>query len=615
MKGQNAMQASDIIVGIDLGTTNSEVAVFYNGKVEVIQFNGEAIMPSVVGLAPDGNLLVGTPARNQSALYPEHTVASVKRLMGCNEPIRLGNRNLQPQEISAMILRELKSRAEAFLQQSVNRAVITVPAYFSDAQRQATHDAGVIAGFKVERIINEPTAASLAYAAEPGKRRLVLVYDLGGGTFDVSIVETQDGVTEVLASHGNPMLGGDDFDRLLLNEIVETLIRDGNPDVRGNRLVMSRLARAAINAKHELSSAPFAKIIEENLMERNGVPVHFSMEISRTRYEELIYPLVEKTFESVVIALQDSGRKASELDAVIPVGGMTRTPMILSRLEEMLGKCPRQDVHPDLAVASGAGIMASRLSGRDEGRVLVDITPYSFGPSVVSEGPMGFPVEGIFSPIIRKGTPLPARKTEVYSTMYDNQKAWNVEIYQGESPMARDNIRIGKFLAEGFSDAPAGNKVLCTLELDINGILHVTVLEKATGHTKRVRIENALGKMADQDIENARRNLDAFFAAPPDTGENPQNSWLADLKPEYAASSASGETSDISFSDSSEAYAEARGLIERANNLMPAASGEDREELAALVSDLNTCLAGASEKSAAEVMAELENLLYFIEES
>jgi len=603
---------SEMIVGIDLGTTNSEAAIFSNGNIVVVSFEGETIMPSVVSLAPDGKLLVGTQARNQRLLFPERTVVSVKRQMGFDEEIPLGDKKFRPQEISAMILRELKTRAELFAGRPINRCVITVPAYFSDSQRQATHDAGVIAGFKVERIINEPTAASLAFAAEPGKSRRVLVYDLGGGTFDVSIVETRDGVTEVLASHGDPRLGGDDFDRLLLNEIVEALIRDGNPDIRSNSVAMSRLTTAAIAAKHELSHAPFAKILEENLLQKNGLPVNFSMEISRERYEELVNPLIEKTFISVSQALSDANCRASDLDAVIPVGGMTRTPLILKRLEETLGRVPRQDVHPDLAVATGAGIMAARLSGHDEGKVLVDITPYSFGPMVASEGSLGLPIWNAFSPVIKKGTPLPVRKTEVYYTMVDNQTAWNCEIYQGEHQLVDHNIRIGKFTADGFSNLPAGNKILCTLELDLNGILHVTVVEKATGLSKRVRIENALGAMAGKDLDNARANLDGFFGPNrPQATEN-ERSFIHEMEqllPKHAEAAAGSNDNEPSYK------VKARQLLARAMAARNAVTPEDLAEYETLTAGLSSSLENGSETDINAAVRELDNLLYFIEEA
>lgn len=604
---------NEIIVGIDLGTTNSEVAVFRNGNIEVIPFEGETIMPSAVGFDHAGNLLVGTPAKNQAVVFPERTVLSIKRRMGTDESVQVGGKSLRPQEISAMILRELKRRAEVFLGGVVKKAVITVPAFFSEAQRKATHDAGEIAGFEVMRILNEPTAASLAYESSTDKTRQVLVYDLGGGTFDVSVVETHGEVTEVLASHGDTKLGGDDFDRLLLNEVVEMFIRAGNPDPRENRLALSRLKNAVVKAKHDLSIEPYARIREENLIERDGVPLHMDLEISRVRYEELIRPLVEKTFESVGKALSDAGKKPVDLDAVLLVGGMTRTPLVERRLTEVLGKPPRRDVHPDLAVALGAGAMAARLAGAESSRILVDITPYSFGPEVAIHSEFGFPIPDVYSPIIKKGTPLPTRSTGEFHSMVDNQEEWKVNIYQGEHPVASRNILIGEFIAGPFAPVPAGNPVTCTLELDLDGILNVTVIEKNTGLTKKVRIENALGNMASAEIEKARKNLDAFFAA-----DNPVEMMEeeADRVRHELGRLEGEEGGNIADSD------EIRQLIERAQAVLEPAEGrlttlsdDDRREVEAHIVHIRACLDKKQFDDLPATLDELDEILYFTQEA
>ena len=396
---------SDVIVGIDLGTTNSEAAALVDGTIEVLATDGEQIMPSYVGLSPQGQLLVGTPARNQYILYPERTVKSIKRLMGSDQRVALGEQTYSPPEISALILRALKTRAEAALGALVRRAVITMPAYFSDAQRQATRDAGEIAGLEVVRILNEPTAAALAYGADRQEDRTVLVYDLGGGTFDVSVVQVHGEITEVLASHGNTHLGGDDFDQLLLDFVHERFRAAGGPDLRADRRAMNRLLHAVEEAKKRLSFEPYAQIREEHLAERAGVPVHLDLEVSRSEYEDLIRHLIEGTLDSVHQALADAGKRPDQVDEILLVGGATRTPLISRLLEEKTGLVPRQELHPDLCVALGAGVLAARLAGHDVERVLVDISPYSFGPSHLGLR-HGVPYEHCYHPIIARNTPF-----------------------------------------------------------------------------------------------------------------------------------------------------------------------------------------------------------------
>ena len=501
---------ADIIVGIDLGTTNSEVAALVNGKVEVLAADGEEIMPSYVGLSPEGQLLVGTPARNQYILYPERTVKSIKRLMGSDQRVVLGEQTYSPAEISALILRALKTRAEAALGAPVTRAVITVPAYFSDAQRQATRDAGEIAGLEVVRILNEPTAAALAYGADRQEDRTVLVYDLGGGTFDVSLVQVHGEITEVLASHGNTHLGGDDFDQLLLDFVHERFRAAGGPDLRADRRAMSRLLHAVEEAKKRLSFEPYAQLREEHLAERAGVPVHLDLEVSREEYEDLIRHLIEGTLDSVHQALADAGKRPDQVDDILLVGGATRTPLISRLLEEKTGLVPRQDLHPDLCVALGAGVLAARLAGHEVDRVLVDISPYSFGPSHLGFR-HGVPYEHCYHPIIARNTPLPVSRTDSYFTIVDNQEAWRVSIYQGDDPDALNNILVGQFLIEGLSRVPAGNEILCRMDLDLDGILRVTATEKRTGLAKHITIEGATTALSEDEIAQARRRTAELF--------------------------------------------------------------------------------------------------------
>ena len=367
---------NNLVAGIDLGTTYSEIAAFVKGTVQVLGPGTNKMLASCVGFSPTGELLVGEAARHQQLLYPELTVRSIKRKMGSVEVVRLGDKTFTPPEISALILRELVEWARRDLNQPVEKAVITVPAYFSDAQRNATREAGMLAGLEVVRILNEPTAASLAYGFGDASRHTAMVYDLGGGTFDVSIVMVEGDVTEVLASHGNNQLGGDDFDDLLLERLERQFQNQHGIDLRlGHPAAHARLWWAAEEAKKKLSFEPYVRVREEALLIDNGKPLHLDLEISRDEYEEMIRPLIESTFDSVSKALGDARKSPGDLDAILLVGGSTRTPIVAQRLRELTSLEPRQDVHPDLCVALGAGVLASRIAGHEVERVLVDVSP------------------------------------------------------------------------------------------------------------------------------------------------------------------------------------------------------------------------------------------------
>jgi molecular chaperone DnaK len=593
---------ADIIVGIDLGTTNSEVAALVNGKVEVLAADGEEIMPSYVGLSPEGQLLVGTPARNQYILYPERTVKSIKRLMGSDQRVVLGEQTYSPAEISALILRALKTRAEAALGAPVTRAVITVPAYFSDAQRQATRDAGEIAGLEVVRILNEPTAAALAYGADRQEDRTVLVYDLGGGTFDVSLVQVHGEITEVLASHGNTHLGGDDFDQLLLDFVHERFRAAGGPDLRADRRAMSRLLHAVEEAKKRLSFEPYAQLREEHLAERAGVPVHLDLEVSREEYEDLIRHLIEGTLDSVHQALADAGKRPDQVDDILLVGGATRTPLISRLLEEKTGLVPRQDLHPDLCVALGAGVLAARLAGHDVDRVLVDISPYSFGPSHLGFR-HGIPYEHCYHPIIARNTPLPVSRTDSYFTIVDNQEAWRVSIYQGDDPDALNNILVGQFLIEGLSRVPAGNEILCRMDLDLDGILRVTATEKRTGLAKHITIEGATTALSDDEIAQARRRTAELFG---DEDEDDVDADDAVVEGEFREEG-DGRDHRVRIS-------EARALLERSRRLLDKMTAEDREEAIALHEQVEAAMGAQDWDQLREASTDLADLLFYVEE-
>ena len=608
---------ADSIIGIDLGTTNSEVAALVDDTVQVLASDGEQIMPSVVGLSPDGRLLVGTPARNQYVLYPERTVRSIKRLMGSDQHVTMGEQTYTPPEISAMLLRALKARAEAALGVPVSKAVITVPAYFSDAQRQATRDAGQIAGLEVVRILNEPTAAALAYGADRQGERTILVYDLGGGTFDVSLVQVHSDITEVLASHGNNHLGGDDFDQLLLDFVHNRFVAAGGADIRADRRAMSRLLHAVEEAKKRLSFEPYVRLREEHLAERNGVPVHLDVEVARSEYEQLIRHLLDGTLDSVHRALSDAGKRPDQVDEILLVGGATRTPLVSQLLQETTGLTPRQELHPDLCVAFGAGVLAARLAGHAVERVLVDISPYSFGPSYF--GLLnGVPSEHCYRPIISRNTPLPVSRTESYFTMVDEQQAWQVSIYQGDDPNALNNLLVGRFLAEGFSRVPAGNEILCRMDLDLDGILRVTATEKRTGLAKQITIEGATTAMSESDMARARLRMQELFGV-----EDEETDFDEDFDEEDEEEVIDIEARDLS-TDASAAEAdrdrrvqisEARALLERSRRLLDKMTAEDREEAIALHEQIEDVLKTAQWQPLHAAMTALAELLFYVEES
>jgi len=579
------------IIGIDLGTTNSEVAVVENGRVTVIDITpGHPILPSFVGLADDGSILVGEPAKNQYVLYPERTIKSIKRRMGSADRVELGNTSYSPQEISAIILRQLKSIAETYLGEPVHKAVITVPAYFSDAQRQATREAGEIAGLEVMRIINEPTAAALSYEANHQDHKKVLVYDLGGGTFDVSVVGIQDNVVEVLASHGNNHLGGDDFDAKIVARLVEHLQKQG-ADPTTSRKAMARITRAAENAKIALSDQPYVRIEEEYLLDKAGTPVNLSLELARHDYEAMIHGYIDETLEAVHIALKGAHLTVSDIDEVLLVGGATRTPVITERLEADLSLTVRAEVNPDLCVAAGAAIQAGMLAGESVSAVLVDITPYTFGTSALSDR-NGIPYPFTYVPIIHKNTPIPVTKSEVFYTVMDYQEAVNVDIYQGEDPDALNNIALGEFRIENLSKVPSGNPLVLQLSLDLNGIMNVTAREKNTGLEKSIRIDNALTHFQEGELQTARDRVDALFAG--------EENFLA--KP-----AANAAASDHQLT------VQAQALVEKAERLLDRAAADDREEMINLMESIKDALSEEDIDALAEPVAALSDILFYLE--
>ena len=581
---------SDMIVGIDLGTTNSEIAVYRDGRPEVqADAAGRLILPSVVGFDQDGALLVGEAASNQYILHPERTVRSIKRLMGSDRKVSLGGRDYAPQDISAMILRRLKEIAEARLSTPVLKAVITVPAFFSDAQRQATREAGEIAGLEVVRIINEPTAAALVYGAAQRQGKRVLVYDLGGGTFDVSVVRFDEGVVEVIASHGNNHLGGDDFDRKIVEHVLDRLKIEHKVDVSGNPQAMARIHRAAESAKRRLSDHPFARIEEEYVAAVDGKPIHLAMELSRTDYEEMIAPFIEETLSAIHIALESAGMTASQVEEILLVGGATRTPLIQNRLNEAFGRPARGEVDQDLCVAMGAAIQGAAIAGQNVSAVLVDVTPYTFGTSAL-DYVNGRVYPHCFVPIIRKNTPIPVRKSEAFETVRDNQRLVEIRIYQGESEDALENVKIGEFRVEDLADAPAGNIILLDLALDRDGILHVSAKEKATGREQRITIDKAMSRYDESQMAEARQHIDRLFGA--DGQED--------------AAAAGDEGSVAADPNLAALLAQARGKLDRA-------VAEDRTEIVDLIETIEDCRAAGDAAGLAHAVRRLDDLMFYLD--
>ena len=607
------MSHSDVIVGIDLGTTNSEVAALVGDRPRVIGPGETKMLPSCVGFSPQGQLLIGEAARNQLLVYPEMTVRSVKRKMGTDERFEIGNKTFTPPEISALILRELAQWAQQELRAEVKKAVITVPAYFSDAQRQATREAGQIAGLEVVRILNEPTAASLAYGFGDQTRRTAMVYDLGGGTFDVSIVSIESDVTEVLASHGNNRLGGDDFDELVLERLLREFQTRHGVDLRDRDPVSyARLRWAAEEAKKRLSSEQYTRVREDALATTpDGKSLHLDLDLSRQEYEAMIRSLVESTLESVFQTIEDAGKQPDDIDVILLVGGSTRTPLVREMLAEHVGAPVRQDIHPDLCVALGAGLLASRLAGHDVNRVLVDVSPYSFGPSHLGtlDGEL-YPY--CYRPIIERNTPLPVTRTERYFTAAPYQKAIEVSVFQGDDPDALRNILVGNFTVEGLTPVAEENEVLCRMSLDLDGILKVEAIEKRTGLSKHILIKDAIKPKSEAELAQARARLQRLYSGRVEVTEAAwEDGPQTNLEPESDTSQATQMTQPDPEMDA--IVTAAHRLIERSRQLLAGIHDEDKEEIIDLHEKIQEAI-DTSDRHALSTGADaLQELLFFIE--
>jgi molecular chaperone DnaK len=489
------------VIGIDLGTTNSCVAVMEGGEAVVIPNpEGARTTPSVVGFKKDGERIVGETAKRQAITNPERTIISIKRHMGTNHKEKIDDNNYTPQEISAMILQKLKADAEAYLGQPVTQAVITVPAYFNDSQRQATKDAGQIAGLEVLRIVNEPTAAALAYGLEKDGDETILVYDLGGGTFDVSILELGDGTFQVLATSGDNRLGGDDFDQKIIDWLVAEFKKEQGVDLSKDKAAVQRLKDAAEKAKKELSGVLTTTISLPFITMADGVPQHLELNLTRAKFEELTADLVERTMGPTRQALSDSGLSIGEINKVVLVGGSTRIPAVQEAIKKLLGKEPHKGVNPDEVVALGAAIQAGVLTGDVKDVVLLDVTPLSLGIETAG---------GVFTKMIDRNTTIPTSKSQVYSTYADMQTSVEIHVLQGERAMANGNKTLGRFMLNDIPPAPRGvPQIEVTFNIDSNGIVNVSATDKGTGKSQKITITSSSG-LSDEEIDRMMKDAEA----------------------------------------------------------------------------------------------------------
>ncbi|MDY6310678.1 MAG: molecular chaperone DnaK [Cyanobacteriota bacterium] len=570
-------------IGIDLGTTNSVVAVMEGGKPTVIaNAEGSRTTPSIVAFTKNGERLVGQLAKRQAIVNPDRTIASIKRHMGEDYKVNIDGKNYTPQEISAMILRKLAEDASKYLGEKVTSAVITVPAYFNDAQRQATKDAGKIAGLDVLRIVNEPTAAALAYGLEKDKSEKVLVFDLGGGTFDVSILEIGDGVHEVLSTSGDTHLGGDDFDQKVMDWICSEFKKQEGIDLTGDKQAMQRVKEAAEKAKCELSS-----VYETNInlpfitADANG-PKHLDMNLTRAKFEELSYDLLERCKAPVEKAIQDAGITKNDINEVILVGGSSRIPAVQKLVKDYTGKEPNQTVNPDEVVAVGAAIQAGVLAGEVKDIVLLDVTPLTLGIETLG---------GVMTPLVPRNTTIPVSKSQVFSTAENNQTAVDIQVLQGERPMAKDNKSLGMFRLEGIAPAMRGvPQIEVTFDIDANGIVNVSAKDKATGKEQKITISNS-SNLSEQDIDRMVKEAEANAA------EDKKKKEEAEIK--NNASSLIGSAERVLKDFEGKIAADDKSKLEEQKAALQKAIDENKptDELKKMSEELQQTMFGISQKA------------------
>jgi len=596
------MADSTTIIGIDLGTTNSVAAAVINGRATVLSENGESILPSVVGIDPAGKLITGEIARNQQVAFPDRTLASVKRHMGSMKPLTMGEQTYTPPEISAMILGRLRARASAVLGVDITRAVVTVPAFFDENQRQATREAGRLAGLTVERIINEPTAATLVYHASSDDRMHIVVYDFGGGTFDVSVVRMEAGVIEVLSSKGDTHLGGDDLDALIMTHVADDFYQQHEIDLRSIASARWRLLQASEAAKCKLSVQEHVTIAEEFIAEKDGTPLNLEFTISRSDYEEWIADFVDRTIQCVDDAIVDSGLSAKQIDELVLVGGTTRTPMIERRLREEFHLEPSRAVDPDLAVALGAATQAAMIQGETVGPILVDVTSHTLGVEALD----GFSFDGpqtSFSPIIHRGSALPASYEEAYSAVSESQKIAEIHVLQGEHDEIDKNASIGKFNLALVNPSGARAKVLVRFDLTLDGTLKVTARQSGNDRAEEMIVNNALSQFQETERQTSSDRLAEMFLGSDEfsdvdsgeTGGIQNDSDAADTE----------VTADDEFSPS-------RKALQRAQTALAKVQGEDAEEIVELTQRLETAIADNDLDAAKEIGTELDDVLFYV---
>ena len=568
-------------IGIDLGTTNSCVAVIEGGKPVVIpNSEGARTTPSVVAFSKTGERMVGQVAKRQAITNPDRTVSSIKREMGSDYKVHIDDKNYTPQEISAMILQKLKADAEAYLGETVNSAVITVPAYFTDSQRQATKDAGKIAGLDVKRIINEPTAAALSYGIDKGQEQKIMVYDLGGGTFDVSIIEMGDGVQEVLATAGNNRLGGDDFDKRIMDWMVGEFRKENGIDLSGDKMAMQRLKEAAEKAKIELSGMTSTQINLPFITADATGPKHLDMTLSRAKFDELTADLIEKTVGPVKQALSDAGLSFNDISKILMVGGSSRMPSAQEAVKKLSGKEPFKGINPDECVAIGASLQAGVLGGEVEGLLLLDVTPLSLGVETMG---------GVMTKIIDRNTTIPTKKSQIFSTAADGQTSVEVNVLQGEREFARDNKQLGLFKLDGIAPAPRGiPQIEVSFDIDANGIVNVSAKDLGTGKQQKITISSS-SNMSKDDIDKAVKEASKYEA------EDKKRREAVDSKNEaenlcYAVEKLLKDSGDkIADSDKTD-------LNAKVSALRSAMSSDNAEDMKAKTEELQKAMYAVSEK-------------------
>ena len=588
------------IVGIDLGTTNSVVAAIVGGKPKVFPIDGQPTMPSVVGVTAEGKLVTGVTAYNQLAAFPDRTIASIKRKMGSMDPVAVGEQSYTSPEISAMVLRRLREVASSAMGRDVDQAVITVPAFFDEPQRQATRQAGELAGWRVRRIINEPTAATLVYHAGTEDQKHIAVYDFGGGTFDVSIVRMEAGVTEVLASQGDTQLGGDDIDHVMLDRMAETFQETHGIDFRKNPQAKFRVLQACERAKRKLSEAETVTIAEEFIEEKDGEALHLNASISREEFNEWVEPLIDRTIECFATALRDASMSIQRIDDIVLVGGSTRIPLVAQRLREEFATEPSRSVDPDLAVAFGAAVQAAKLEGQDVGAVLVDVATHTLGIKAMSGMSFDGP-EFRFVPILRRGTPLPARYEEAFSKNHDEQKKAIIEVLQGEHPDPDRNVAIGEFDLDLRGTDSSHRKIVVRFELTLDGVLQVNAMQPASGTTKALTIDNPLTQFAAEDRDAARQRLESMFVP---SDEQPD----ADSSTQHDATSAANLVDMIA-----EQHPKTAKLLQRADSLRSKMNDEDAGELESLRQSIAAAIESGDSGEIKDLTADLDDLLFYVQ--